>query len=232
MKHRAKRKLNYFRFIGRTLVLASLFGIALFALLHRGSEDTVTPPSPHKIAVAPSFGPTYPDTPPRPTAQQLAADAMVRQESEKAAEVAKAQAEARAAAEKAAQEKAAAQAAIPKPAPTPAPTPPPAPTPAPSPARGTSTGAYKAYAATKVDATQMSCLDTLWTHESSWNPTADNPTSTAYGIPQFLDSTWATVGYQRTSDPYTQIDAGLVYIARTYQTPCGAWGFWQANNYY
>jgi soluble lytic murein transglycosylase-like protein len=69
-------------------------------------------------------------------------------------------------------------------------------------------------------------------HESSWNPNADNPTSTAYGIPQFLDSTWAGTGYAKTSDPYTQIDAGLVYIAKSYGTPCGAWSFWQAHNWY
>ncbi len=31
---------------------------------------------------------------------------------------------------------------------------------------------------------QFSCLDSLWTKESGWDYTADNPGSSAYGIPQ------------------------------------------------
>ena len=41
------------------------------------------------------------------------------------------------------------------------------------------------------DGSQFSCLENLWGKESGWNPNAQNPSSTAYGIPQFLDSTWA-----------------------------------------
>ncbi|WP_348240207.1 transglycosylase SLT domain-containing protein, partial [Salmonella enterica] len=40
--------------------------------------------------------------------------------------------------------------------------------------------------------------------ESSWNPKAQNPKSTAYGLFQFLDSTWASVGGRKTSDPTAQ----------------------------
>jgi hypothetical protein len=34
---------------------------------------------------------------------------------------------------------------------------------------------------------QANALDSIWTHESGWNNTAQNPSSTAYGIPQFLN---------------------------------------------
>jgi hypothetical protein len=97
----------------------------------------------------------------------------------------------------------------------------------------TGSQAYKDYAAGKLgNATQMSCLDQLWTVESNWNPAAQNPSSTAYGIPQFLNSTWASTGIAKTSDPYRQVDAGLIYIKNRYGTPCSAWSFHQAHNWY
>ena len=116
----------------------------------------------------------------------------------------------------------------------PAPAAPPAPSPAPAPApSGTGTQAYKDYAAGQVgNATQFGCLDALWQAESGWNPNAQNPTSTAYGIAQFLDGTWASTGIAKTSDPFRQIDAGLIYIEERYGSPCAAWDFHQANNWY
>ena len=68
--------------------------------------------------------------------------------------------------------------------------------------------------------------------ESSWNPTAQNPRSTAYGLFQFLDSTWAGVNATKTSDPYSQIRAGLQYIKNRYGSPASAWDFWQRNHWY
>ena len=100
---------------------------------------------------------------------------------------------------------------------------------------GTGTGkqAYKDYAAAKVgNASQFDCLDALWEAESNWTPTAQNPTSTAYGIAQFLNGTWAGTGVTKTSDPFKQIDAGLVYIENRYGSACAAWDFHQANNWY
>ena len=93
---------------------------------------------------------------------------------------------------------------------------------------------YKDYALSQLggDATQFSCLEQLWERESGWNPNAQNPTSTAYGIAQFLDSTWAGTGIAKTSDPYRQIDAGLIYIENRYGSPCAAWDHFQANNWY
>ena len=113
---------------------------------------------------------------------------------------------------------------------TPAPAPAPAPAAAPT---GTGTQAYKDYAAGQVgNATQSGCLDQLWEAESDWTPTAQNPTSTAYGIAQFLNATWASTGIAKTSDPFRQIDAGLIYIEERYSSPCAAWDFHQANNWY
>jgi len=73
---------------------------------------------------------------------------------------------------------------------------------------------------------QWTCLNLLWTHESGWRANAQNSTSTAYGIPQFLDSTWGSYGSgPKTSDPAAQISDGEDYIAGRYGNPCNAWSF-------
>jgi hypothetical protein len=82
------------------------------------------------------------------------------------------------------------------------------------------------------DGSQFGCLENLWGKESGWNPNAQNPSSTAYGIPQFLDSTWAGTGIAKTSDGYRQIDAGLIYIDARYGSPCGAWSHSQSTGWY
>jgi hypothetical protein len=79
---------------------------------------------------------------------------------------------------------------------------------------------------------QWAALTQLISHESSWNPRAQNPTSSAYGLFQFLDSTWAGTGINKTSDPRLQTIAGLRYIRSRYNTPAGAWAFWQRNHWY
>jgi hypothetical protein len=93
---------------------------------------------------------------------------------------------------------------------------------------------YRGYALQKLggDQGQFSCLENLWGKESGWNPNAANPSSTAYGIPQFLDSTWASTGIAKTSDGFRQIDAGLIYIDSRYGSPCGAWAHSQSYNWY
>jgi hypothetical protein len=97
-----------------------------------------------------------------------------------------------------------------------------------------SSGSYQDYALTKLggDASEFSCLESLWGKESRWNPSAQNPSSTAYGIPQFLDSTWAGTGIAKTSDGYRQIDAGLIYIDSRYGSPCGAWSHSKSTGWY
>ncbi|HET6563686.1 MAG TPA: lytic transglycosylase domain-containing protein [Marmoricola sp.] len=82
-------------------------------------------------------------------------------------------------------------------------------------------------------ADQFSCLDALWTKESGWNPAADNPTSSAYGIPQALPgSKMASAGPDWATNPATQIRWGLGYIADSYGTPCSAWAHSQASGWY
>jgi hypothetical protein len=165
----------------------------------------------------------------RQAAEQAAAEAAAREAAERAAaEQAAAEAAAREAAERAAAEQAqAAAAAAAAPAPAPASSAPK------SASSAAPKGSFKDYAMAKVGgAEQFSCLEKLWGKESGWNPNAQNPTSTAYGIPQFLDSTWKSTGIAKTSDGYRQIDAGLIYIENRYGSPCGAWAHSQSTGWY
>nr|WP_202818309.1 phage tail tip lysozyme [Actinopolymorpha cephalotaxi] len=80
---------------------------------------------------------------------------------------------------------------------------------------------------------QYQCLVTMWTRESSWNHHAVNAGSGAYGIPQALPgSKMAAYGSDWRDNPTTQIKWGLAYIESRYNTPCGAWSWWQAHNWY
>ena len=80
---------------------------------------------------------------------------------------------------------------------------------------------------------QFSCLDSLWTKESGWNVYADNPSSSAYGIPQSLPgSKMASSGPDWMHNPATQIHWGLGYIRDRYGSPCAAWSHSQAVNWY
>jgi hypothetical protein len=80
-------------------------------------------------------------------------------------------------------------------------------------------------------ADQFGCLDALYVSESNWRIDADNPTSSAYGIPQALTETHdMPPGY--FTDAEVQIRWGLEYIADSYGSPCSAWEFKQANNWY
>jgi TP901 family phage tail tape measure protein len=69
-------------------------------------------------------------------------------------------------------------------------------------------------------------------HESGFRNTAQNPSSSAYGMFQFLDGTWNTVGGHKTSDPWLQAVYGMKYIKQRYHDPKGAWDFWQSHNWY
>ena len=80
---------------------------------------------------------------------------------------------------------------------------------------------------------QFSCLDSLYMSESGWNIHADNPSSSAYGIPQALPgSKMASAGPDWETNAATQIKWGLEYIKSSYGTPCGAWSFKQGHNWY
>lgn len=73
-------------------------------------------------------------------------------------------------------------------------------------------------------------LDQLISHESSWNPYADNPTSSAYGLFQFLNSTRANYGITTNASIADQIRTGLQYIQDRYQNPNNAWALWQSRS--
>lgn len=76
-------------------------------------------------------------------------------------------------------------------------------------------------------------LVTLWTRESNWDHTAENPTSGAYGIPQSLPADkMASEGRDWRTNPEPQIRWGLKYISEVYGTPSATVAFWNANNWY
>ena len=80
---------------------------------------------------------------------------------------------------------------------------------------------------------QWPCLYNLWQRESRWTVTAGNRSSGAYGIPQSLPaSKMASVASDYLNNAATQITWGLGYIKDRYQTPCGAWSFYQNHNWY
>ncbi|WP_227025267.1 transglycosylase SLT domain-containing protein [Streptomyces tsukubensis] len=84
-----------------------------------------------------------------------------------------------------------------------------------------------------VPADQFQCFSNIVNHESTWNYTATNPSSGSYGLVQALPaSKMASAGADWRTNPATQIKWGLGYMNDRYQSPCGAWSFWQANHYY
>ncbi|NYJ08743.1 transglycosylase SLT domain-containing protein [Petropleomorpha daqingensis] len=153
----------------------------------------------------------------RSTRDQQQAAAQQQQQAAVQAELDRQKAEAEAAAQAAAAQAAAQQAAAQQAAAAAAPS-----------------GSFQDYALKKLggDQSQFSCLESLWGKESGWNPNAQNPSSTAYGIPQLLNSTWASTGIAKTSDGYRQIDAGLIYIDNRYGSPCGAWSHSKSTGWY
>jgi len=83
------------------------------------------------------------------------------------------------------------------------------------------------------EGSQFGCLDSLWTRESGWNVHADNPSSSAYGIPQALPGAkMASAGPNWESNPVTQIRWGLGYIQSRYGSPCNAWGHSESHGWY
>jgi len=80
---------------------------------------------------------------------------------------------------------------------------------------------------------EFGCLDELYVSESNWNMHADNPTSSAYGIPQALPgSKMASAGSDWATNPVTQIRWGLGYIQDRYGSPCGAWAHSESHGWY
>lgn len=91
----------------------------------------------------------------------------------------------------------------------------------------------QAMARQMIPGDQFQCFSNIVDHESTWNYKAQNPSSGAYGLVQALPgSKMASAGADWQTNPATQIKWGLNYMNDRYGSPCGAWSFWQANNWY
>jgi len=93
---------------------------------------------------------------------------------------------------------------------------------------------YKAQngAVSNLNTTDATMLAYIKHKESSGNPNAQNPTSSAFGLYGFLNSTWATVGCVKTSDPVEQERCALLYIEQRYGSIAGAYHFHRQHNWY
>ena len=112
------------------------------------------------------------------------------------------------------------------------------PVPAANPGAGTDPDSAKAIARSMMAGhgwgdSEFSCLESLWTRESSWNYQAENASSGAYGIPQALPgSKMSEVASDWETNPSTQITWGLNYISGRYGTPCSAWAHSESVGWY
>jgi len=81
---------------------------------------------------------------------------------------------------------------------------------------------------------QASCLLWIFNKESHINPKAKNPSSSAKGVGQLLESTYQNIGLKHSADPLAQVVASIAYISRHYGSDgaCAAKAFWQKHNYY
>lgn len=83
----------------------------------------------------------------------------------------------------------------------------------------------KSYTRSLLPKEEYKCIARLWGKESAWNHLADNPNSSAFGIPQILGLT--------TTNPYTQIHKGLIYLEHRYSnSACKALAFHKRNGWY
>ena len=83
-----------------------------------------------------------------------------------------------------------------------------------------------------MDTKSAKCLKNILMAESHMNPKAKNPTSSAKGVGQLLDSTYRNIGLKHSADPLAQVIATIAYISRHFGSTCAAWRFHQKNNWY
>jgi hypothetical protein len=77
------------------------------------------------------------------------------------------------------------------------------------------------------------CFSLLMGKESAWKD-KKNPTSSAEGVGQLLDSTYRNLGMTRSKSEVAQTVAALAYIGRKYGSggPCAAWAKWKKDKWY
>jgi len=84
-----------------------------------------------------------------------------------------------------------------------------------------------------VGGSQYLCFSNIVERESGWDYTATNPSSGAYGLVQSNPgSKMASVASDWRTNPATQIKWGLNYMNNRYDSPCGAWEYWQVHHSY
>lgn len=92
--------------------------------------------------------------------------------------------------------------------------------------------AFAEHDPTWAEGDMWAAVDWIVGKESTWNPTARNPESGAFGLFQFLGSTKDQYLPDESADSYTQGKAGAKYIADRYGDPLKAKAFWEANGWY
>ena len=75
------------------------------------------------------------------------------------------------------------------------------------------------------DEEQVEAMVRICWRESRYDPIDQNRESTAYGMYQFLDSTWLYTGLDKTSDPLLQTVAAVRYVKARYGNPTEALAF-------
>lgn len=79
---------------------------------------------------------------------------------------------------------------------------------------------------------QWEALSWIIQKESGFNPVAQNPKSTAYGLFQHLDMTRKNYNCPKTSDITIQVHCGVKYIKARYNDPIKTKIFWEKNRWY
>lgn len=79
---------------------------------------------------------------------------------------------------------------------------------------------------------EWTCLDSLWSQQSSWDHSLVDPTTGARGIVGFNPALHGSMpsGFQGSAS--AQISWGLNYIQESYGSPCSAWRYWQSTKTY
>ena len=82
------------------------------------------------------------------------------------------------------------------------------------------------------DENDVDLMVSLCWRESRFNPDGQNPRSTAFGLWQFIDSTWKPTRIAKTRDPLLQTIAAARYIRARYDNPTRAYWHQVEKDYY